>query len=345
MMPPNFWTQIENEAITKARDIWRPLNDENCFNDWYQTITIEQELYNDDYHFQGFDSFEAGYYAGLIPEGAYTPQNAPRYNFNRTKFTRIDFSHSTLHNFHFFECEFYCCNFDLTYISLCEFINCQTFGSSFEKAFIEDSTFKNLKTSCHYIPIFNLTAFSNVMFKETLFVVDEFTNSQFLNETIIDKVGFIHDSANITDINYHPKEYLTFKNIAAAYIRGGQPQNSRDYIYLEQKYYTKHNSFGFEKRVRQLLELLTGYSLKIERPLLWVIAILTCFTIIYILHGLDLRQAISISCGSFYTFGNITSLNSLENVSFFISIEAILGCILNGLFIVTLANYFNYRRE
>ena len=155
-------------------------------------------------------------------------------------------------------------------------------------------------------------------------------------------------------------------------MQGNDFNESRRYKFLEQQSYTKFNTSGWEYNFRFLTELFTGYGLKPQRYIIGLSITLTFFAFFYlILYSFQERLYIQLnfvgltnflsylvksysqSAGAFYTFGLLGTKNNLFNDSGICSafasllyiVETFFGVILNGLFIATLANYFNYQQR
>ena len=255
-------------------------------------------------------------------------------NFEGIDFSYAMFSHCKLNNATFPEttfrfARFYSCTFNKCLFGFAEFYGCTFENCQFVDCdFVERDRFINCDMQN--------TTFTNLFTVETLFEDCRFDERVAVKDILPNPNGTFKVSLDLKDLA--SVQY----GIKDAYRNGRVISKYRKYHYLENQSLRKYNSSSVINRLfRALNELLTGYGVKPQRVLMWMVGTFSLYSFIFALHY-DLRQGVLLSGGAFFTFGANTSMLATTHVMYlalYIT-EAFLGISLTALLITMLASYW-----
>ena len=174
----------------------------------------------------------------------------------------------------FYKTKFINCIFHLAYfknctIEECEFVNC---------SFIEKCSFVNCKIS-------------NSKFDFIYFSCPIFSSCLFNNETAIGKLKAYKRNSTSPEEKINNKQLSEFYfEIADAYKLSGSIKHS-NCSFIASKYETKYNIEAPRKQIRFIFnELMIGYGEKPSRCLLFSGVVIFCFSILYMIAGLNINN-------------------------------------------------------
>src|SRR5229473_1736103 len=219
---------------------------------------------------------------------------------DRDNFKGINFRYAEFWNCHFKNAAFYSCSLEFVEFFNCTFENCGFAFVGFLGAKMEKCVFRQCDFAEHCS--FESTTVVNSMFDGCFFGRQTPFQECFFDDLTSIKDMKMH-SYHLTQVDTSPAALAGyFSSFQAAYEASGADELASKYYWEGRKAYTRHNTRGWQKGLAFTVEVLTGYGVKPQRPLVVMLLLYVAATALFA-AAMPLKESIVFTAGALFTFG------------------------------------------